>query len=391
MAAMVEAGRDGRLDAREQDSLARHLAACASCRALDADLALLGGLAARPILPPRTPLEHQRSRLALLNQVAVGGVPDRAKRRARPWVALAAAALVATVGLLAHEASRDHDGGGPRPPPNPPDHAVALARKMPPPRTVEHVRLVTTVRGAAGARFTRVQTDREERVELDDGAIDLEVRRLGQGERFLVATGDAEVEVRGTVFHVEAHQRHIAVVTVSEGKVEVRYAGSVTLLGPGSEWSPFSPDGASAIPPDAIPGEHDSPPLRALVPGSTAGRAAATIKAEAPPAVSPRTDAPHDGAAAEEPRSKPRAPGEDFAEGMRLIERGDYAAGADKLDAYQHQNPADARAEDAAYLTIIAFQRAGRRDAALAAARSYLQRYPRGYRRAEVESLLSGR
>lgn len=75
MAAMVEAGRDGRLDAREQDSLARHLAACASCRALDADLALLGGLAARPILPPRTPLEHQRSRLALLNQVAVGGVP----------------------------------------------------------------------------------------------------------------------------------------------------------------------------------------------------------------------------------------------------------------------------------------------------------------------------
>ena len=72
---------------------------------------------------------------------------------------------------------------------------------------------------------------------------------------------------------------------------------------------------------------------------------------------------------------------------MRLIARGDYAARADKLDAYQHANPADARAEDAAYLSVLALQRAGRREAAVAAARRYLQRYPRGYRRSEVQAI----
>jgi hypothetical protein len=370
MAAMVEASRDGRLDAREQDSLARHLAACASCRALAVDLARLAGLAARPLLPEQTPLEHQRGRLALLNQAAVGDSPDQARRR-RLWVALAASSLVATVGLLAHEATRDR--------------SVAMARTLPALRPLRAVRVETTVRGAASARFTRVQMGTVERVELDDGAIDLEVRPLRQGERFLVATGDAEVEVRGTVFHVEAHQRHIAAVAVAEGKVEVRYAGSLTLLGPGAEWSPPGDVAAEPSPraldndgDSARPAEPGSAPHSASTQGSTMGlRAAEPGSGAAPSDRKIKADA-----------SAPGASSQAFAEGMRLIERGDYAAGADKLDAYQHQNPSDARAEDAAYLTIIAFQRAGRRDAALAAARRYLQQYPRGYRHAEVQALV---
>ena len=59
----------------------------------------------------------------------------------------------------------------------------------------------------------------------------------------------------------------------------------------------------------------------------------------------------------------------------------------DKLDAYRRSNPTDPRAEDAAYLTILALQRAGRRDDAAAAARRYLQHYPNGYRRAEVQKI----
>jgi len=76
-----------------------------------------------------------------------------------------------------------------------------------------------------------------------------------------------------------------------------------------------------------------------------------------------------------------------FAEGVRLIERGDYAAGAERLGTYQRERPGDPRAEDAAFLTILALQRAGRRDEARAAARSYLERYPRGFRRPEAEKI----
>src|SRR5579871_4499119 len=79
MAPMVEADRDGRLDAREQASLARHLATCASCRQLAADLARMRELSTRRILPEATALEHQRGRAALLQKAAVGrdGEPGR--------------------------------------------------------------------------------------------------------------------------------------------------------------------------------------------------------------------------------------------------------------------------------------------------------------------------
>jgi hypothetical protein len=63
------------------------------------------------------------------------------------------------------------------------------------------------------------------------------------------------------------------------------------------------------------------------------------------------------------------------------------ATGADKLEAFRRASPGEARAEDAAYLTILALQRAGRRDAARDAARRYLEQYPAGYRRAEVQRL----
>jgi outer membrane protein assembly factor BamD (BamD/ComL family) len=76
---------------------------------------------------------------------------------------------------------------------------------------------------------------------------------------------------------------------------------------------------------------------------------------------------------------------------MHLIERGDYAAGAEQLDAYRRANAGDPRAEDAAYLTILALQRAGRREEARAAARRYLAEYPKGYRRAEAERVARSR
>jgi hypothetical protein len=50
--------------------------------------------------------------------------------------------------------------------------------------------------------------------------------------------------------------------------------------------------------------------------------------------------------------------------------------------------PSDARAEDAAYLRVIALHRGGDVAATKQAALEYLERYPRGFRRAEVQALL---
>lgn len=79
-----------------------------------------------------------------------------------------------------------------------------------------------------------------------------------------------------------------------------------------------------------------------------------------------------------------------LAEGIEHIEKGDYTAAAERLRAFQRARPADARAEDAAFLEILALQRAGRNDEAIAVARAYLVAHPDGYRRAEAEAIARG-
>ncbi len=71
------------------------------------------------------------------------------------------------------------------------------------------------------------------------------------------------------------------------------------------------------------------------------------------------------------------------------MRRGDYGAAADRLDAFSRSHPDDDRAEDAAFLVIVAMERAGRRAEAAAAARRYVARYPSGYRRDEAEAILA--
>lgn len=76
-----------------------------------------------------------------------------------------------------------------------------------------------------------------------------------------------------------------------------------------------------------------------------------------------------------------------LAAGVELIERGDYGAAAERLRSFRQSHPTDARAEDAAFLAVLALERAGHHAAAVAAAREYLAIYPKGYRRAEAQSI----
>jgi hypothetical protein len=341
MAELVEARRDGRLRERERASLERHLSTCASCRAAERELARIAAHVREPLEGDVSPIEHQRGRLALL-RAAVRPEP----RRARWTVAVApAAAALALAALLAARRPAPVPLALHLPPPSPPAAALAAAR------------VGATIRGSPGARFDRTTRLGVDRVDLVEGTLDLEVDPLGPGQRFLVATEDAEVEVRGTVFRVEAHAGQLFAVSVTQGKVAVRRRGETSLLLAGDSWPT-----ARGAPPDP----STSPPAVAI------GRRARGPRTAAPatPAAPPRSEA-----------SKA------FAEGMALIERGDDVAAAEKLDAFRAAHPGDPRAEDAAFLTVVSLQRAGRAADAKAAARRFLDLYPASARAPAVRAI----
>ena len=72
---------------------------------------------------------------------------------------------------------------------------------------------------------------------------------------------------------------------------------------------------------------------------------------------------------------------------MSALDGGDNRTAAARFAAFLATHPRDARAEDAAYLRVIALQRAGDAASMKEAAIQYLRRYPNGFRRAEVEAL----
>jgi hypothetical protein len=368
MTSLVEAGRDGRLGEREAASLARHLGTCSECRELERTLDEVRTLLRKPLGPGPTQLEHQRGRLALLRAAAMPGLSRelwRPSRRVSAWLVLAAAVL----GLGAVSV-------GSRPTP----HKIPVALHLPAPelpRVEVAARTVTTVRGSPEARFERSTEAQLERVTLSEGTLDLTVRKLPASERFLVVTSDAEVEVRGTAFEVEAHGGHIARVGVTEGKVEVRYRHTVAFVASGESWQP--PSDETSAPTQALRGA--SLGTSAVEPPALAIRAPARVER-----ISVRT-AP----AASIQEQARQAASKDFGDAVESLGRGDYAAARSRLDAFRAAHPNDARADLAAFLTIVSLERAGRHAEARDAARRYLELYPDGDRRLEAQRLADGR
>ncbi len=350
MALLVEAKRDGRLRDRELSSIDRHLASCVSCAELARDLDQVRVLLRSPA-PEPTPLEVQRGRLKLLREAALPSSSPAVRGGNRPRLAVALAVVsFAALFFVLQRRSIEHG------------NAVVEA---PSPSASAPVRTVTTVVPEGDARFVRATDGRTEIVTLESGAVDLSVRHLSAGDRFLVKTGDAEVEVRGTVFRVEAADNRLQNVEVVEGKVEVRFRGGTIFLTADERWD--RPADARSITPKAGPVD-----ARSAAPTSAPIAAASAKRGPA----SPR------------PVASAKPPVEDgFVEGMGMMERGDYDAAARHLDAFSKSNAHDDRAEDAAFLVILALQRAGRAAEAVAAARRYLGAYPAGYRRAEAQAI----
>ncbi|HVY36276.1 MAG TPA: FecR family protein [Polyangia bacterium] len=101
----------------------------------------------------------------------------------------------------------------------------------------------TSLAVASGSELHLLRADAERWLRLASGAVSVHVSKLKAGERFVLVTPDAEVEVRGTRFKVdvvpaaaECGGGTVTRVAVEEGLVEVRTATGDARVPAGAHW-----------------------------------------------------------------------------------------------------------------------------------------------------------
>ena len=403
-ATMVEALRDGRLGPQELASMERHVAVCAACTRLSSDLDRIGDSVREPV-DPATPLEHQRARFALLRRATTPvGTPapaDRAASLVRPLTALLTpgrlrfafaasfAVFAFVVGWVARSsAPADALGRGQR------AAKAGLGRDV-------------ILRSSSEAHFERSHEVGLDVVKLEDGALDLTLPQRTSGDRFVVRTHDAEIDVRATAFHVVAQQGRIRSVAVEEGSVEVRYAGFTAVITSGGSWRATDDASAQLAPkepkeptPAASAASADHPATSTTVAAAAVEKVAARARSVVARREHPRaTTAAASASVVEAPgpvsvATPSTAPGAEastasrhFAAAMHSLGRGDYDRAADMLGAFAAAHPGDARSDEADYLRAIALQRRGQLTEAAAVAKRYLATRPSGAHRAEAKMI----
>lgn len=334
----AEAMRDGRLAGAARASFERHIASCAACaREVEALASLADALRAAPSSPPdelRVRRERTRLLAAFDRELISPERPPSARRRLIFSVVLAAAA----VSMLALWGSH---------------------------RAAEPVRIANAssavVRAGNAAEWSqRTEGDREAIV-LERGELWIRVDHARGTRRVIVLLPDGELEDTGTTFTVSAEAGRTARVAVEEGSVVLRVRGRPPVaIDAGGVWTPTAQPEHSAPVVVASGGVPPAPSLR--------------------DSHSPRVPAPSASGVANDASA-------DFRAAMSALDRGDNRQAAVAFASFVVKHPRDARAEDAAYLRVIALERCGDRDGAKAAAHEYLRSYPVGFRRTEVELL----
>jgi hypothetical protein len=238
------------------------------------------------------------------------------------------------------------------------------------------------------ADLTVTEASATQRFALHAGAVRARVERLFAGERFVIDTPDAEVEVHGTAFRVavvEADPRCGAGtrtrVSVSEGIVTVRAGGAESRVTPGREW----PTGC---------GESDAPassiaayvPRRPSASASGARREARHPSEAAPVAVEPPAPVAPTPAAKVIEASDLVAQNDLFEAAVRAKKQGQAAVAVRLFTKLVVEHPAGPLVESA---SVQRMRLLGTLDAAEAAraARDYLARFPGGFARADAEKL----
>ncbi len=342
----VEALRNGRLEGELRAHFERHLSTCGDCageaRSLDAlERALHESYPARN---DELHVRRQRTRLlAAFDRTPHARSPSSARAR---WLGLAAAAALVTMLLLFW---RSQHAATPAP--------AAAASAL--------------IRPEAGTQWSRRSEGARDHVTLQRGALWIRVAHPSASPALLVLLPDGELEDTGTTFSVSVDAGRTARVAVEEGSVTLRLHGRAPIrLGAGEIWTAaIAPAGGAAAPEATL--EHES------------------VVASARPVASPPITA-----AAPAPEPQPVASAttatasSDFRAAMSAFKAGQNREAAALLSRFLERHAGDPRAEDAAYVRILALRRAGDRAAATAAARDYLSRYPAGFRRTEVQALV---
>jgi len=234
----------------------------------------------------------------------------------------------------------------------------------------------------SGARLTVLETRATKRFELLEGAVRVRVRKLRPGERFIVDTVDAEVEVRGTMFRValstdppRCGPPTVSRVWVWEGVVAVRGPGGGGDVGPGEEWPPRCTAAVQPGEPDALPAAGVEPERRQRslarsrftrarsVAGSSGSFAAATVVA---------TDL--------------EAQNDLFAAAMRARRNGSNAQALRLFDHFIRSYP-NAALLESAFVQRMRLLAASDARAAADAADRYLGRFPDGFAHVEAQLL----
>jgi hypothetical protein len=225
-----------------------------------------------------------------------------------------------------------------------------------------------------------------ERFALARGELSAQVAKLAPGERFVVETPDAEIEVRGTMFRLAVLSAGAACgagsrtrLDVSEGVVEVRSAGRFARVAGGEHWPPDCPSRAPAAAPDPQPEKPETQQHAGAAPGIRTAEGATGI---APHATLPGSAAPSARADAALKRQNDR-----FGEAIALAQRGDTAGALRAHEELRRSFPGSPLAENALVermrLLLPAAPERAREEA-----RRYLLQYPHGFAVEEAKRVL---
>jgi hypothetical protein len=248
----------------------------------------------------------------------------------------------------------------------------------------------TRIELAGASTFGVAENGRFERFVLARGELSTKVEKLRAGERFIVETPDAEVEVRGTMFRLAVLSQgedcgagSRTRLDVREGIVEVRSAGRSVRVGAGERWPsdcmPHAAALSTSVSPAGAPADHvaHGSSLRAAsdTPGANARatHAASAASAEAlvaATALSRQNDL--------------------FAEAVSLRHRGDVDGA---LHAYQEliRRFPDSPLVENARVECMRLLEAGHRESAREEASRYILRYPHGFAVSEAQHILDTR
>ena len=238
--------------------------------------------------------------------------------------------------------------------------------------------------GAANHRFS-----------LSRGSVHLEVAKLKKGQRFLLNTVDAEVEVRGTVFDVTVldtsngcEQR--SRVSVKEGLVEVRTANELRSLRAGEVWTAQCSAVSRVVPSPASSNSSGNvrPSLKAEPTLDLLAKRGDTSLGEAQPEG-------HASSTTGQALLGETQPASDLAKQNDIYARASVERNlghtAEALTLYRQliaRYPSSALVESAAVQRIRLLRKSDRSEAQREANR-YLLQFPKGFARAEAEALVN--